>query len=121
MISVIEKEQTNSLVENLKERLIAVSIEHEKEIIKYRQEIEIMERNASRFNELEKVADDYLDTIKELQARLTEASRDKEGMLRQLEEAAKKLEAQSANERTLSDRLKKLEYENVNLRRESER
>jgi hypothetical protein len=37
MISVIEKEQTNSLVENLKERLISVSIEHEKEIIKYRQ------------------------------------------------------------------------------------
>jgi hypothetical protein len=48
MISVIEKEQTNSIVENLKEKLISVSIEHEKEIIKYKQEIELMENSLSK-------------------------------------------------------------------------
>ena len=37
-----------------------------------------MERSASRLNELEKVAEDYLDTIKEMQARLLESSREKE-------------------------------------------
>ena len=91
MMSVIEKEQTNSLVENLKEKLISVSIEHEKEIIKYRQEIEMMERGASRLNEVEKAAEDYLDSVRELQVRLTESSREKEELSKQLEDRAKLL------------------------------
>lgn len=81
----------------------------------------MMENGASRVNELEKLSEDYLDTIKDLQGKLADFAREKEDLLKKVEDRTKALETHINTERALNERLKQMEYDNVNLKLENQR
>jgi hypothetical protein len=63
----------------LKEKLIAVSVEYEREIIK------LMENSVNKTPQLEKLNEDYIDAIQQLKNKILDLSKDKEDFSRQLE------------------------------------
>jgi hypothetical protein len=63
----------------LKEKLIAVCIEYEREIIKW------MENSVNKTPQLEKLNEDSIDAIQQLKNKILHLSKDKEDFSRQLE------------------------------------